>query len=500
MTTVPTSVRRPAPEEIATTLTPGQAQAYAHLVSILPGTKLAHLRGEAGSGKSMVLRRLAADTGGAYLTTCDLLEAMRGRAPDRLAETLAGIIATAFRNNDLVVFDDLEMFGELGGAGNLSAERSGFLVGLLDNAIAALPETGKTLVTASAGEMTTTVNGEQAVHVDLAAPGPADYAMLLGSLLRQDMGDFDIDALGRGFRRLTCYELAIAARMLKAETRLPATATEVIAQLDALHLHSNVDLDEVEAVSLDGLVGVEEIVRTLRRTVLLPMTEPALARDLGLTPKRGILLYGEPGTGKTTIGRALAHDMKGRFFMIDGTFVPTAPDFEMRVNAVLSAAEASSPSVLFIDDADVIFRHGQQTGFARKLLTKLDGLESATQANVCIVMTAMDIADMPPAMLRSGRVEVWLEMRLPDVAKRLAIIRHYAASLPVEFALEDEAAVAAATAGFTPADLRGLVGDARGHLAYDRHRGRRLRTFDEYLVMAAGDIAGRKAIMSQLRL
>lgn len=120
--------------------------------------------------------------------------------------------------------------------------------------------------------------------------------------------------------------------------------------------------------------------------------------------------------------------------------------------------------MFFIDDADVIFKNGENGGFARKLLTKLDGLESNSISNVCIIMTAMDVADMPPA-----------------------IVRRF-----------DEAKLIAATDGFTPADLRGLVGDARGHIAYDRHKGRRSRSFQDYLLLAADDIRGRKAILAGL--
>jgi len=69
------------------------------------------------------------------------------------------------------------------------------------------------------------------------------------------------------------------------------------------------------------------------------------------------LPHGFPGAGKTSIGRALAHRMKGKFFMIDGTFITEPPGaFFNRVKAVFEAARANSPSVIFIDDADVLFK------------------------------------------------------------------------------------------------------------------------------------------------
>src|SRR5205807_10393687 len=74
----------------------------------------------------------------------------------------------------------------------------------------------------------------------------------------------------------------------------------------------------------------------------------------------------------------------------------------------------NAPSVIFIDDSDVIFESGEELGLYRYLLTMLDGLESESSGRVCVMLTAMDVANIPPALLRSGRIELWLEMRLPD--------------------------------------------------------------------------------------
>jgi len=119
------------------------------------------------------------------------------------------------------------------------------------------------------------------------------------------------------------------------------------------------------------------------------------------------------------------------------------------------------------------------------LLTKLDGLESESAGGVCVMMTAMDINDIPPAILRSGRVEVWLETKLPDLETRREILTYYAQSLADDFAGFDADSLARATEGFTPADLRRIVGDAKAFLAYDMHKERKLKTFGAYLAMAA---------------
>src|SRR6185369_15274329 len=139
-----------------------------------------------------------------------------------------------------------------------------------------------------------------------------------------------------------------------------------------------------------------------------------------------------PGTGKTTVGRALAHRLKGKFFLIDGTFIAGTNEFYNRISQVFEAAKDNAPSVIFIDDADAIFEDGEERGLYRYLLTMIDGLESESAGRVCVMMTAMNVAHLPPALVRSGRVELWLEMKLPDAQARTDILSGFALNLPVE--------------------------------------------------------------------
>src|SRR5678816_1584832 len=148
-------------------------------------------------------------------------------------------------------------------------------------------------------------------------------------------------------------------------------------------------------------------------------------------------------------------------FLIDGTFIAGSDGFYNRVNQVFEAAKDNAPSVIFIDDADAIFEDGEERGLYRYLLTMIDGLERTSAGRVCVMMTAMNVAHLPPALVRSGRVEFWLGMKLPDPQARTQILSQHLQSLPKELRDVDVPQLIAATEGFTGADLKRTVEDGK---------------------------------------
>jgi transitional endoplasmic reticulum ATPase len=201
---------------------------------------------------------------------------------------------------------------------------------------------------------------------------------------------------------------------------------------------------------------------------VFPLENDEMSTRYGLKPKRGVLLLGPPGTGKTTIGRALAHRLKSKFFLIDGTFIAGTDRFYYRVDAIFEEAQRNAPAIIFIDDCDAIFQSGQELGLYRYLLTKLDGLESHSMGRVCVMFTAMNVADLPPALVRSGRIELWLETKLPEAAARHSILSRHLRGLPADVADVEVSQLVEATAGFTGADLGPVVDDGKNLLAYDK--------------------------------
>src|SRR4029453_18284322 len=110
-----------------------------------------------------------------------------------------------------------------------------------------------------------------------------------------------------------------------------------------------------------------------------------------------------------------------------------------RIQQVFEAAKDNAPSVIFIDDTDAIFEDGEEAWLYRYLLTMLDGLESERAGRICVMMTAMNVGNLPTALTRSGRIELWLEMKLPDAEAREQILTRHVAELPEEMGKGDMA-------------------------------------------------------------
>lgn len=469
-------------------LAPSQQKMFDLAVATISGSHITVIKGDVGAGKSLVIAHLQAHLGGTVYSIDQIMSEVVKRGGGKVEETVIDFIVSAFKREDVVFAEDITMLDGLGAP--FAVDRPLYLHHIMGVIYEKIAASGKRLIVATADPLNQN-NLTKATVLEMDGLAAKDYL----TIIRNQLGtapNFDSDKVSRTYKKLTCHEIVAGTNLVREKGITQPSADEFIDMMGQVKSRSNLVVDDVEDVTLDSLVGIEDVVRDLMRTVVIPMTQPVLARELGLKPARGILLHGEPGTGKTTIGRALARQMKGKFFIMDGSTLPEA------AGPLFEAAEVSAPSVFFIDDADVIFKNGENSGFARKLLTKLDGLESESIGHVCIMMTAMNVADMPPAVVRSGRVEVWLHMDLPNARKRADIIRHYAKSLPDEMRQFDEASVVAATEGFAPADLRGLVGDARGHIAYDRHKGRPVKSFENYLLLAAEEIQERKAMLAEL--
>jgi len=478
-------------------LIPAQTAAYDTLKCALKAGSLVLLSSHPGRGRTTILRRCHQDTGGGFVTGKDFIETSAQRHPLSLEETLYSVVAKALEQHQMVYVDDIDLIHDATSSCHFYPRGQYVETALLELSDAAL-RAGKKLVVSTDGSIAQSF-ATRSFSSSIRRYAVEDYAALLSILIGAEAAaNFDTEKIYRFAPKLNAHQIRAACDWLGQYG--PFSTDRFIEYLRSQRLASNVDLTEVQEIDLHDLQGVDDVVRSLEIHIVLPLSNDALTARLGLRPKRGVLLYGPPGSGKTTIGRALAHRLRGKFFLIDGTFIAGTQDFYNRVHRVFQAAKDNSPSVIFIDDADAIFEDGEERGLYRYLLTMLDGLESEGTARVCVMMTAMNLSHLPPALVRSGRVELWLEMKLPDAEARKRILEKQLTGVPAELSGFDIDQILAATDGFTGADLKRLVEDTKGLYAFDCASEQTARPATGYFLEAAGGVRDNKRRFEQAEL
>jgi transitional endoplasmic reticulum ATPase len=469
-------------------LCPAQKRVFDSLLAGVQVGSILRVWGGTGRGKTTILRELQGRVGGAFLSMKEFVEASATKHPMALEETLYQLIMDALKANPVVIVDDVHLL-DLFSAGCHFYPRSGYFNSIMMGICTYTLEAKKKLVFGTKSQLAEAAD-QRSYSFGIEKFKAEDYAALVEMFRGAPTRQLDFDKIFRFAPKLNGHQLRAACQWLVNYEEL--TTDLFIEYLRSQRLASNVDLGEVQEVDLKDLKGVDEVLRSLEINIVLPLQNDELANRFRLRSKRGVLLYGPPGTGKTTVGRALAHRLKGKFFLIDGTFIAGTDGFYNRINQVFEAAKDNAPSVIFIDDADAIFEDGEERGLYRYLLTMIDGLESESAGRVCVMMTAMDVAHLPPALVRSGRVELWLEMKLPNPQARSEILSTLLTSLPEELRGADTSRLVAATEGFTGADLKAMVEDGKAIYAYDRANNVEPQPTTEYFLRAVTTVQENK--------
>ena len=461
-------------------LTPSQETALAGLRTGIGCGDVVMLQCEPGMGRSTVLERFHEGAGGLLLGARQYMDRLSNGLPAAIEEAFRELMDSTLSQHELVILDDLHLIVDTVQACDYPRQNlfDVALTAVLDEA----RDRGKKLVFGMDRQRLCSLR-RRAYGFAIPDFTSADYETICRAYLDGDVANgLDFARIHRFAPKLNAHQLRNCCIWIRSDRAMDTD--RMIEFLRSQNLASNVDIQEVEAVRWTDLKGVDDVIEALEAKIALPFENDALATELQLKPKRGVLLAGPPGTGKTTIGRALAHRLKSKFFLIDGTVVAGSHGFYPQLDEVFEAAQRNAPSVVFIDDADVIFDGESKQSFCRYLLTKLDGLESASAGRVCVMMTTMDVGSLPAAVVRSGRVELWLETRLPDEAARAVILRDKLAGLPPLIGEANVPLLAESSQGLTGADLKAVVEDGKLMFAHDKVNGRPPRPADDYFLEA----------------
>lgn len=228
------------------------------------------------------------------------------------------------------------------------------------------------------------------------------------------------------------------------------------------------ELVEAPDISYDQVGGLESQIQEVRETVELPLTRPEIFKDIGIEPPKGILLYGLPGTGKTLLAKAVAHESQATFIHMSGSelvhkFIGEGAQL---VRDIFQMAREKSPSIIFIDEIDAvgsIRTHDGTTGSAEvnrtmmQLLAEMDGFRTRGDIKVIAATNRIDILD--PALLRPGRFDRIIEIPMPSIEGRLKILEIHAMKMKMA---EDVSLleIAKGTEGASGADLKAIAVEA----------------------------------------
>ncbi len=224
--------------------------------------------------------------------------------------------------------------------------------------------------------------------------------------------------------------------------------------------------DQIKTTFAD-VAGCDEAKEEVKELVDY-LRDPSRFQKLGGKIPKGILMVGQPGTGKTLLAKAIAGEAKVPFFSISGSdfvemFVGVGAS---RVRDMFDQAKKAAPCIIFIDEIDAVGRqrgaglgggHDEREQTLNQMLVEMDGFEGHEAIIVIAATNRPDVLD--PALLRPGRFDRQVVVGLPDVRGREQILKVHMRKVPLGDDV-DASLIARGTPGFSGADLANLVNEA----------------------------------------
>jgi len=223
---------------------------------------------------------------------------------------------------------------------------------------------------------------------------------------------------------------------------------------------------EMPEVRWEDIGGLDDVKQQLREAVEWPLRRPDMFRRLGITPPKGILLFGPPGTGKTLLAKAAATESGANFIAVRGPEILSkwVGESEKMIREIFRKARQHSPAIVFFDEIDAIAQtrgafdtSGVTYRIVNQLLAELDGIVPLSNVVVIAATNRPDILD--PALLRPGRFDKVVYVPPPDKKARLEILRIHTRNMPLAEDVDLEF-LAIRTEGYSGADLAALVREA----------------------------------------
>lgn len=449
------------------------------------------LHGPPGTGKTLLARAVAYETEAHFITISgpEIMSKFYGQSEENLRKVFEEAKEMA---PSIIFIDELDSIAPKRGEVTGEVERRvvAQLLSLLDG----LEGRGEIIVIGA----TNRVND---IDPALRRPGRFDreieigvpdtdgrYEILLIHTRGMPLyGDIDLRLMAEkthGFVGADVESLAKEAAMLAIREILPKIdldkpiPSEILMDLQIKMKNFQTALNGIEPSALrevlitqptetwDDVGGLEEAKQQLKEIIEWPLKYPELYTHLNSNPPNGILLFGPPGSGKTLLAKALAHESEINFISVKG------PEFlskwvgesEKAVRETFRKARAASPCIIFFDEIDAIagmrgrFSGSQVTEqVVSQLLTEMDGLEGLKDVILIAATNRPDMLD--PALLRSGRFGRHVEIPLPDKESRAEIFKIHLKNKPLASNV-DINKLGEELEGYTGADIEAICEEA----------------------------------------
>ena len=227
------------------------------------------------------------------------------------------------------------------------------------------------------------------------------------------------------------------------------------------------ELEESPEISYADIGGLENVITEVREAVEYPLTKPEIFRRIGVEPPKGILLHGSPGTGKTLIAKAVAHEAKATFIRMSGSelvhkFIGEGAGL---VRELFMLARERAPAIVFIDEIDAVGSTRTNDGTSgsaevqrtmMQLLAEMDGFDNRGDVRIMAATNRVDMLD--PALLRPGRFDRIIEIPLPDTRGRFEILKIHSGKMQLIGVDLNE--ITAMTENATGAELQAVCREA----------------------------------------
>lgn len=228
------------------------------------------------------------------------------------------------------------------------------------------------------------------------------------------------------------------------------------------------------SISFADIGGLKEQINEIKEVVELPLKKPELFRELGIQPPKGVLLYGEPGTGKTLLAKAVANSSDACFIEITGSelvqkFIGEGAKL---IKEIFQLARERAPSIIFIDEIDALASKRIEIGTSgerevqrtfMQLLSELDGFKPLGDVKLIAATNRKDILD--PAIVRPGRFDRLIHIPIPDEEGIQGIFDIHTRKMKLSPAFNKQSVlVRIREEGFTGAEIRAVCTEA-GYLA-----------------------------------